>query len=169
MRPARLVVGAAVVLASALAGCASYPDINGQLALARDGQRTLVLIHTCSGAVEDLEVHADRQGLRDDQPNPSLGALHATTPVSGDVTVDLSAPGPQWEVRTPVTLPAEPDKGIIVSARHASADTEVQQTDTHIGQLTALKPGTVIVGGDPDRPSGRVVTEQEFRTGACKD
>lgn len=163
------IVTAAVALTTPLTtGCSKRdPDINGSLGLARDGGRTLVVIHTCHGDVEDIEVSADRQGLSADQTNPSLGSLHARRPVSGDVTVDLRFPGPDWEVRTPVTLPTEPGKGIVVTGRRESTNTELRQADGTMRQLTALRRGQVLTDGGPDKDEARTLSTAQFRSEAC--
>lgn len=109
---------------------------------------------------------ADRQGLKPDEQNPVLGELHATTPVSGQVTLDLAEPGPGWRVTTPLALPTEPSKGVIVTARHESAHTEMRQSDATIAQIRALAPGQVLVMGEPGQAS-RVVSVQQFHRDAC--
>ncbi|MDJ0361893.1 hypothetical protein [Rhodococcus sp. H29-C3] len=158
----RMIIGTLVVAASA-SGCGNAidTDIVGRTALARDADGSvLVLVDACRGSVDSIGIYAGRQGLADNEVNPTLGELRASSPQSGRIEVPLTAPADPWAADAAVVLSEDPDSLFIVIASREGENAQAAQVSATQNEVDALLPGHVLTA------SSQVVSEAEFHD-AC--
>lgn len=146
-----------------LTGCGNLitTDVIGATGITVDDQgNPVALIEVCTGTIDHLDVAGTREGLADDEPNPSFGEWAAADPQQGPIEVNLITGTPGW---TGPKLVLESGHGYIVEGNSSTADVVASQTVFTVGSLAKLKPGQVIVR------DGEVVTREAFKEDACKD
>ncbi|MGD9957783.1 hypothetical protein [Nocardioides sp.] len=156
----------AVLLALGLAvvggGCgnAVSADIIGTTALTVDGRGApVVLVAVCDQHVDTIEIYTGREGLEDDEPNPSVASWTSSSPQTGTVTLALDRVSAAWTGPGAVRL--ADDTLYIVSASRSDADAETTQVSFRGRAIAALGPDQVIVR------DGRVWTRERFDAQAC--
>lgn len=146
----RLWLVAASAPLMAVAACGNYispQDIHGLIGLSKDvdgGVR--VTVNTCDLTLEEVRISGGREDLEPEQENPILGLLRPVEERTGDVAVNLSNPGADWEVEKAVELPDDPDRIFIVMAGVEERDSAVPQACATGAEIQALADGEMIVG-----------------------
>ncbi|ORI19405.1 hypothetical protein BJD99_04235 [Rhodococcus sp. 1163] len=157
-----MIIGTLVV-AVAASGCGNAidTDIVGRTALARDADGSvLVLVDACRGSVDSIGIHAGRDGLADNEVNPTLGEIRASSPQSGRIEVPLTAPADPWAADSAVQLSEDPDSLFIVIASLKDENAQAAQVSATQSAVDSLPPGHVLTA------SSQVVSEAEFHD-AC--
>ncbi len=146
-----------------LAGCGNVitTDVIGSTGVVVDGQgNPVVLIEVCTGTIDNIDLAGTREGLADDEPNPSFGAWKAADPQKGSIEVNLVTGTPGWDGPK---LVMESGHGYIVEGNSSTADVVASQAAFTAADLAGLKADQVIVRDN------EVVTMAEFTSSACKD
>lgn len=157
-----IIIGTLVVAAS-VSGCGNAidTDIVGRTALARGANGSvLVLVDACRGSVDSIGIHAGREGLADNEVNPTLGEIRASSPQSGRIELPLTAPADPWAADAAVQLSEYPDSLFIVIASLQGENAQAAQVSATQSEVDALAPGHVLTA------SSQVVSEAEFHD-AC--
>lgn len=139
--------------ATTLAACGNDvdADVLGTAAVGVDAAGAPVaLVEVCRGRIDTVEVHGDRTGLRDDEPNAVVGTWRAAEPRDGRVELSLVAPSGDWAGSEGLTL-AE-GRTYVLTAYDSDRDAEVTQVSFTTTQLAALTPERMIVGAGSTRP-----------------
>lgn len=157
-----MIIGTLVV-AVAASGCGNAidTDIVGRTALARDADGSvLVLVDACRGSVDSIGIYAGRDGLADNEVNPTLGQIRAAGPQSGRIEVPLTAPADPWTADGAVQLSEDPDSLFIVIASLKDENAQAAQVSATQSAVDSLPPGHVLTA------SSQVISEAEFHD-AC--
>lgn len=128
-----------------LAGCgnAVTTDVNGATGVTVDDQgKPVVLVMVCHSTIDQIEISADREGLKETEENKILGTWTTSKAKKGLISLDLSAPGEEW--KTESSFVPEASKGYIVIASQSDADVEATQASFHGRDLESLTPDEVI-------------------------
>ena len=137
-------------------------SVKGETGLTRGANGHVVaLIATCGSNVSRVDVVGSREGLREDEVNPTLGASVASRPVTGTIRLDLESENPGWTTSRRLTMPKKSTKRLIVGASDRGADTETSPTSATPAQLRALASGKVL------RNDGSTVPEGQFLADSC--
>lgn len=144
-----VMTGMTVLLPAMTACIAPDVDVVGALGVTVDeDQRPVVVVEACDGAVAELDLFLDREGLAEDEENELVNAWVPQAPVPGSSELVLHAPTGAWEGQ-PVDVAG--DRGYIVTAV-GEGESEVLTQVTFRGvDLAGMEPGTVYRSdADPD-------------------
>ncbi|CAN5386112.1 hypothetical protein BH11ACT8_BH11ACT8_34930 [soil metagenome] len=160
----RALLSASLVSAVALAatGCGNAVDaeVIGSAGVTVDSDRRLVvLVEVCRDDVDSVSLVTGREGLEDDEPNPTVASWTAATPQSGSIVLETAAPPAAWT--GPATVALDDGTLYVVSASSSERDAEVTQASFRAGDLASLSGGDVIVR------DGSVMARAAFEAGAC--
>lgn len=160
-----LVASSAIVLTS----CANYDamELSGHTGVSHDGNGNLSLhVNTCENSTTRVDVVAGREGLADDEENPSIGSFTLDAPASGSLVVRVQNPSP-WSVDQQLDLPGNFSHFFIVSAltednggpRFINPQKYFSDAALTYDRLMAAPPGTVVIGLNNGLTS---VTKEQF-------
>lgn len=153
-----LVLSALVLLSS---GCGNIitTEIIGVTGVTIDDRRNpVVLVQLCSGTIDHVELSGTREGLADDEPNPTYGAWDAAAPEQGPISINLATGTKGWTGRV---FSPDPDRRYIVDGSSTTADVATTQAVFSADDLAGLDPGQVVRG------DGEVVSHARFEADAC--
>ena len=158
MKRSGLVLSALVLLSS---GCGSVitTEIIGVTGVAVDDQgNPVVLVQLCKGTIDHVELSGTREGLADDEPNPTYGGWDAASPQQGLISINLGSGTKGWEGRV---FSPDPDRRYILDASSTTNDVATSQVVFTADDLAGLQPDQVVRG------DGEVVSQARFGTDAC--
>ena len=158
MKRCGLVLSALVLLSS---GCGNVitTEIIGVTGVSVDDEgNPVVLVQLCKGTIDHVELSGTREGLADDEPNPTYGGWDAASPAQGLISINLGSGTKGWTGRV---FSPEPDRRYIVDGSSTTADVATSQVVFSADDLANLQPGQVVRG------DGEVVSAASFSTDAC--
>ena len=158
MKRCGLVLSALVLLSS---GCGNVitTEIIGVTGVSVDDEgNPVVLVQLCKGTIDHVELSGTREGLADDEPNPTYGGWDAASPAQGLISINLGSGTKGWTGRV---FSPEPDRRYIVDGSSTTADVATSQVVFSADDLAGLQPGQVVRG------DGEVVSAARFSTDAC--
>jgi hypothetical protein len=158
MKRAVLVLGALVLLSGGCGNIITTEIIGATGVTVDDEHHPVVLVQLCKGTIDHVELSGTREGLSDEEPNPSYGGWDAASPAQGSISVNLGTGTQGW---TGPTFSPEPDRRYIVDASSSTADAATSQAVFSAEDLARLQPGRVLRG------DGEVVSRATFGTDAC--
>lgn len=158
MKRAALVLGAVALLSSGCGNIITTEIIGATAVTVDDEHHPVVVVQLCTGTIDHLELSGTREGLSDEEPNPSYGGWDARSPAHGSISVNLGTGSQGW---TGPAFSPEPGRHYIVDASSSTADAATSQAVFSAEDLARLQPGQVMRG------DGEVVSRTRFETDAC--
>lgn len=132
-------------------GNAASADIVGTAAVTvDDAGRPVALVQVCHGWIDTVQVLGDREGLADDEPNPTLGTWRTESGRDGTVELVLGVVNDGWS--GPEELALADGRTYVLTALDSDEDAEATQVSFTTAQLATLAPDHVLVGDGTTRP-----------------
>ena len=144
----RRLTGIALVLVALGSGCG---NLVGEVSVAGLAGASVdaagdpsVVLYVCREDIDQVQVFADRVGLKETDENPAVASYTSDTVLDGLVELDLAEPGPGWEPSTPWTL--EPERGYLISGSGSKdGASETSQLYLKTDDLADMTPGGIYV------------------------